>query len=141
MTAMTDLHPTTAPAGWFSRSAAWLDRKGKGAWIAAVVIGLIFFWPIGLAILAYMIWSKRMFNAFNSPRISWSHLGRSSMSSTGNSAFDAYKNDTLDRLEREQSEFEAFLKRLRDSKDKVEFDTFMNERAKGTSASKDNEAA
>jgi hypothetical protein len=56
------------------------------------------------------------------------------MSNTGNSAFDAYKNDTLARLEREQNDFEAFLERLRDSKDKTEFDAFMNERAKTASA-------
>lgn len=49
--------------------------------------------------------------------------------STGNSAFDAYKADTLRRLEQEQDKFEAFLERLRDAKDKAEFDQFMDERA------------
>ena len=39
----------------------WLDDRGKGAWIAAMVLGFIVFWPVGLALLAYMIWSKRMF--------------------------------------------------------------------------------
>ena len=56
---------------------------------------------------------------------------RSMMSrSTGNSAFDAYKADTLRRLEEEQGNFEAFLERLREAKDKAEFDQFMNDRAK-----------
>lgn len=50
--------------------------------------------------------------------------------STGNSAFDAYKADTLRRLEEEQHNFEAFLERLRDAKDKAEFDQFMEERAR-----------
>ena len=50
--------------------------------------------------------------------------------SSGNSAFDAYKADTLDRLAREQDEFEAFLKRLRDSKDKAEFDQYLEDRAR-----------
>ncbi len=50
--------------------------------------------------------------------------------STGNSAFDAYKADTLRRLEEEQGNFEAFLERLREAKDKAEFDQFMNDRAK-----------
>lgn len=49
--------------------------------------------------------------------------------STGNAAFDAYKADTLARLEEEQSNFEAFLARLREAKDKAEFDQFMAERA------------
>ena len=52
--------------------------------------------------------------------------------STGNSAFDAYKADTLRRLEQEQDKFEAFLERLRDAKDKAEFDQFMDERAAKT---------
>ena len=49
--------------------------------------------------------------------------------STGNAAFDAYKADTLARLEEEQTNFEAFLTRLREAKDKAEFDQFMDERA------------
>lgn len=48
---------------------------------------------------------------------------------TGNAAFDAYKADTLSRLEEEQNSFENFLERLRAAKDKSEFDTFMDERA------------
>ena len=50
--------------------------------------------------------------------------------STGNAAFDAYKSDTLRRLEEEQANFEAFLGRLREAKDQTEFDDFMNERAR-----------
>ena len=47
---------------------------------------------------------------------------------TGNSAFDADKADTLRRLEEEQNNFESFLERLRDAKDKAEFDQFMDDR-------------
>jgi len=120
-------YPVSRP-GWFARSEAWLDSKGKGAWIAVMVLGFIFFWPVGLAILAYMIWSKRMFNSCSRRK---SHRAVfSAMSTTGNSAFDAYKADTLDRLEREQREFESFLERLREAKDKAEFDQFMDERAR-----------
>lgn len=146
MTSMTDPVPTASYTGWFSRSEAWLDSKGKGAWIAVMVLGFVFFWPVGLALLFYMIWSKRMFNSSCRHRSgshgkSWGRHNRSSMSNTGNSAFDAYKTDTLARLEREQNDFEAFLTRLRESKDKVEFDAFMNERAKAASAPEDNEEA
>lgn len=49
---------------------------------------------------------------------------------SGNTAFDAYKADTLRRLEEEQDAFEAFLQRLRDAKDKAEFDQFMDEQTK-----------
>lgn len=112
---------------WPARSEAWLDARGKGAWIAAMVLGFIFFWPIGLALLCYMIWSKRMFNsscAVARPR-------KFGVKTTGNSAFDAYKEDTLRRLEDEQRAFESFLQRLRDAKDKSEFDAFMDDRAGG----------
>jgi Protein of unknown function (DUF2852) len=40
--------------------AAKLDERGRGAWIVAMILGFVLFWPIGLAILAYMIWSRRM---------------------------------------------------------------------------------
>jgi hypothetical protein len=62
------------------------------------------------------------------------------MTTTGNSAFDAYKADTLTRLEREQHEFESFLERLREAKDKAEFDQFMDERARAAAASRSDEA-
>ncbi|HEY8593711.1 MAG TPA: DUF2852 domain-containing protein [Devosiaceae bacterium] len=37
-----------------------LDEWGKGAWILVMIGGFVVFWPLGLAILAYMIWSRRM---------------------------------------------------------------------------------
>ena len=126
---------TTAPAtlphrtNWFARAEAWLDEKGKGAWIAAMVLGFILFWPIGLALLAYMIWSKRMFNG-SCASMRKSKMGRHAFKSSGNTAFDAYKTETLRRLEEEQDAFEAFLNRLREAKDKAEFDQFMEDRAK-----------
>ena len=119
--------PTAAPQpGWFSRAEAWLDSKGKGAWIGAMVLSFILFWPVGLALLFYMIWSKRIFA--HSCRQSWKgHTSMKAYRPSGNTAFDAYKADTLKRLEEEQERFEAFLERLRDAKDKAEFDQFMDE--------------
>ena len=128
---------TTPRPGFFARTENWLDERGKGAWIAAIVLGFIFVWPVGLALLAYMIWSKRMFSKSHScsPRRSHRHA---MMASSGNTAFDAYKADTLRRLEEEQNNFESFLERLRDAKDKAEFDQFMDDRANnGTEPSDD----
>lgn len=48
--------------------------------------------------------------------------------SSGNAAFDEYREETLRRLEEEQREFREFLERLRKAKDKAEFDQFMAER-------------
>jgi hypothetical protein len=129
-TLMTFATLDAAPAhrgNWLRRSELWLDERGKGAWIAAMVLGFIVFWPIGLALLAYMIWSKRMFNGSCAKRTRHAHTA---FRSSGNSAFDAYKSETLRRLQDEQDAFEQFLNRLRDAKDKAEFDQFMDERTK-----------
>ena len=37
-----------------------LDELGKPAWIAIMILGFIIWWPLGLAILAYILWSGRM---------------------------------------------------------------------------------
>ncbi|MFA5582269.1 MAG: DUF2852 domain-containing protein [Paracoccaceae bacterium] len=113
-------------ATWPSQAEAWLDAKGKAAWIVAMVLGFIVFWPIGLALLAYMIWA----NKFAGKACGRVKGPRHPFRSSGNSAFDAYKLDTLRRLEEEQQAFEAFLERLREAKDKAEFDQFLEDRAR-----------
>lgn len=123
-------------ATWPSQAENWLDQRGKGAWIAAMVLSFIFFWPLGLALLAYMIWGKKnMFNGCKR-RTERAHYG---FKSSGNSAFDAYKADTLRRLEDEQQAFEDFLRRLREAKDKSEFDQFLDDRAAKARETKDAE--
>ncbi len=129
--------------------ATKLDDIGTPAWIAVMVLGFIIWWPLGLATLAFILWSGRMgCHARGSAR--WEHKmqrmqermermkGRMEGSqwwghspSSGNAAFDEYKAETLRRLEEEQKEFRAFLDRLRMSKDRVEFDQFMSERRRG----------
>jgi hypothetical protein len=117
------------------RIEAWLDARGRKAWIAAMILGFMFVWPVGFALVAYITvtnrWSTKMFSSRNAmtghDRLWPSSTGRTS----GNAAFDAYKADTLKRLEDEQGAFEAFLQRLREAKDKSEFDAFMDDRAKG----------
>ncbi len=125
-------------ATWPSQAENWLDARGKGAWIAAMVLGFILFWPIGLALLAYMIWSKRMFNGSCAKRTNNHMMTRHRFKTSGNVAFDNYKAETLRRLEEEQDAFESFLQRLREAKDKAEFDQFMDERAKSAKADDDN---
>lgn len=124
--------------------AARLDEFGKPAWIILTILAFVWWWPLGLAILAFMIGSRRMG--------CWNHNGMSrwqnkmermqakmdkmrsggcdwwSSPSSGNRAFDDYRAETLKRLEEEQSEFKDFLQRLRFAKDRDEFDQFMAER-------------
>lgn len=117
-----------------------LDSYGKPAWIALTVLGFMAWWPAGLAILAYAIGSGRMgcgakrgFNRWREEggeamRGAFGNCWTRPMASSGNKAFDEYRQDTLRRLEEEQSEFKDFLERLRQAKDKAEFDQFMQGR-------------
>jgi len=126
---------------------AKIDELGKPAWIALVVLAFFVFFPLGLAILAFAIWSGRMGCGHwqhKMERMQWKMdrlrermtQGGSSgpggfwgqAPSSGNRAFDEYRSETLRRLEQEQREFREFLDRLRFAKDKTEFDQFMAER-------------
>ncbi|MCX5520960.1 DUF2852 domain-containing protein [Kaistia defluvii] len=120
--------------------------------IALMVLGFFVFWPLGLAMLAYIIWGNRLpefrRNAEgmrNDFKRSFSGCGWQSRretswgayrSESGNSAFDAYRAAELKRLDEERrkldeerAEFETFVQNLRRARDQEEFDRFAAERA------------
>ena len=118
---------------------AKIDELGKPAWIALTVLAFFVYWPLGLALLAYIWWSGRMGCWKRSDESRWhggaTHRGTGAGTwwqpqppSSGNRAFDEYRTETLRRLEEEQREFRDFLERLRLAKDKSEFDQFMADR-------------
>jgi hypothetical protein len=127
---------------------AKLDDFGRPAWIALMVASFIVWWPAGLAVLGFLLWSGRMghgwgcrsfdsrwqqrmaskWDRFGERRERWGRGGGSGFSSSGNRAFDEYRDETLKRLEEEQREFREFLERLRLAKDRSEFDQFMTDR-------------
>ncbi|MBC6406885.1 MAG: DUF2852 domain-containing protein [Rhodobacteraceae bacterium] len=127
-----------AVKGWFSRTEAWLDSKGRWAWIALMVLAFIVFWPLGLAVLAFMIWGGK-FSSRRCRQGARPHVRI--MESSGNAAFDAYRDQTIRRLEEEQTSFAEFLQRLRDAKDKAEFDAFMAERERKAAEAQDGASA
>jgi len=116
--------------------AARMDELGKPAWIALLVLTFVIAWPIGLALLAYLIWSGRMgcgshgrWYGRQEKMERWRENWRRGWGgSSGNAAFDEYRAETLKRLEEEEREFRDFLDRLRKAKDKAEFDQFMADR-------------
>ena len=120
--------------GW----VATVDQYGKAGWITLMVLGFILFWPIGLALLAYLIWSGRMGCKGKRSR-AWrdSHWRgpQYRAGSSGNAAFDEYRDETLRRLEDEQKEFSDFLDNLRKAKDKAEFEQFMTDRSRRAASS------
>lgn len=113
------------------RAESWLDQRGRFAWIVAMVLGFILFWPVGLAFLGYMVWQDKFSMGGGCSRKRRTNL----RSASGNAAFDAYRTETIRRLEDEQAAFEDFLKRLREARDKSEFDQFMEERARRSDTS------
>jgi hypothetical protein len=136
---------------------ARIDDFGRPAWIALMVIGFIVFWPIGLVILAYLLWSGRMMGCggdydrwreramarWERRRARWERRcgGAPRMRPTGNRAFDEYRSAALRRLEEEAEEFQAFLERLRFARDRAEFDEFMTERRNRAASAPDSGSA
>ena len=104
-------------------------------WIALVVLGFILFWPLGLITMVYLIWSRKMmccmgrWAPWKTNDVKRWNIPRGESKSTGNVAFDEYRETTLRRLEEERREFTQFLERLRRAKDQDEFDRFMSEQA------------
>ena len=123
---------------------SWLDEVGRPAWIALMILGFIWWWPAGLAVLFFLIATKRLRSMWCNAGGRWHNMeqrepwgvwnkgcgGRGSFRAkpSGNRAFDEYREETLRRLEEEQKEFQEYLERLRQARDKAEFDQFMNER-------------
>jgi Protein of unknown function (DUF2852) len=103
---------------------AKLDELGRPAWIFLMILGFMVWWPVGFMILA----CGRMGCGYLQDKLE--RLGRCDWSGyhSSNRAFDEYRAETLKRMEDEQREFRDFLARLRQAKDKAEFDQFMTER-------------
>ncbi len=127
-----------------SDMVAKMDDFGRPAWIAAMVAGFVVFWPVGLGILAFLIWSGRMgcsrhdeyrqqrwerkMSKWQDKMSAWSEAPQRGFRPSGNAAFDEYRTETLRRLEDEAKDFTSFLDRLRMAKDKAEFEQFMADR-------------
>lgn len=114
------------------------------ATIALMVLGFVVFWPLGLAMLAYILFGERLrdFKRTANERVDGAFAGfrRSSRRysptfATGNMAFDDWRKAELDRIEEQRrkldemrEEFDSYLRELRRAKDQEEFDRFMRER-------------
>ena len=120
------------------------------ATIALMVLGFVVFWPLGLAMLAYIIWGDRL-EGFKRDvnratdgvfagcrRASWK-----ANAATGNVAFDDWREKELERLAEERrkldemrDEFDEYARELRRAKDQQDFDRFMAGRNKSTAPAK-----
>jgi hypothetical protein len=117
------------------------------ATIALMVLGFVVFWPLGLAMLAYIIFGDRLKSfrkdaddavdgVFASCRSAFGRgKGPAFRRATGNVAFDDWRDAELSRLDEERrkldemrEEFDSYVRELRRAKDQEEFDRFMRER-------------
>lgn len=126
--------------------------------VLAMVLGFVIFWPVGLAVLAYILWGERFgWSTAGAERwinrqkqwASWCHGNQSrgfsswsQGSSSGNAAFDAYREEQLKRLDEERRkldeevhEFHEYLRNLHMARDREEFDRFMRDRQNRQSSS------
>ena len=131
----------------------------KPAWspltVTGTILGFMIYWPLGLAMIAYVVWGDRFMSESQELTGKLRSFGRRSgmtgqgvgggfggfqgtgFTRTGNVAFDDYREATLKRLEEERVQLEAqerefadFMKELRRARDKEEFDRFMQSRGK-----------
>ena len=126
-----------------STSVTATRTSSRGRWtalnIVLMILGFAIFWPLGLAMLAWILWGDEiaaMFEELKGHVRSFtertSGAGATPLANTGNAAFDEYRARELERLAEERrkledmrAEFEAFLTELRRVKDQEEFDRFM----------------
>ncbi len=114
--------------------------------IAMMIIGFMIFWPLGLAMLAYIIFGDRLdqfketVNETTDRASEMFSKGRHfahQHQRTGNVAFDDWREAELKRLHEERmkldnmrAEFDDYARELRRAKDEEEFNSFMAHRAK-----------
>ena len=116
------------------------------ATIALMVIGFMVFWPLGLAMLAYVIWGDRLDGfkrdvnrATDGVFAGCRKASFKAHARTGNVAFDDWREKELERLAQERrkldemlTEFDDYARELRRAKDQEEFDRFMAKRNRST---------
>ena len=123
-------------AAWPGRRAeAWLDDRGQGAWIAAMVLGFIFFWPVGPCPSGLHDLEQTHVRPRSAGRGGHAHhvprpcAPRTAFSTSGNTAFDAYKADTLAGWRTSRRRSRPSCSACARAKDKAEFDQYLAGRA------------
>lgn len=88
--------------------------------------------PLGVAALAYAFWRYRRHGGWSGAGANWGHCRRGGRAgwrgfSTGNSAFDDKRRETLEKLAEEEKAFAEFRRRERAARDKDIYDRFTAE--------------
>jgi hypothetical protein len=102
--------------------------------IAVSIVAMAMFGLIGVLLAVLFAWQWGRIPALGEHRAEPGAAPQAAESRdrpqpTGNASFDAYRDQTLRRLEAERAQFEGFLERLRRARDAEELDRFLEERA------------
>jgi hypothetical protein len=109
------------------------SQARKGRWtplgIVAVIAGFIFWWPLGLAAIAYILWGGNIDGLLDEgvQKVRDVFGARPAPSYTAPQPFDVYREATLSTLEAEQARRADHLRRLREAPDRAEFDRILAE--------------
>jgi len=115
-----------------ARIEAWLDDHGRGAWIAAIVLGFIAFWPLGLALLLWMLWRGKAGSRSGGCRSRSRKASTFNNAAFDNAAFAAHHEETLRRLDEDARAFEDHLRAQAAERDREAFEAFMRSRSRVT---------
>ena len=124
-----------------------LSRQLRPAWTPLnIAVMVLFFvvglWPLGLAAIVYMSYGREMGidlsnwgGAKTAGAKAMGSARRAASPKTGNAAFDAWREEEIERLNEERraldaakAEFEAYVTELRRARDQDEFEAFRRRR-------------
>jgi len=119
----------------------------RGWEITGIVLGFVFAWPLALA---YLVWKVAGYPVpagakdYMERTMGWTFAPARrafNRTSTGNFAFEEYRQRELQRMEEERRKldeesraFAEFVEELKRAKDREEFDAFMQKRRSGPAA-------
>ena len=107
------------------------SQTHKGRWtplgIFAVIAGFIVFWPLGLLAIGYILWGGSIDSLVDDAvkKLRDIFSAKPAPAAAAPVSFEDYRNDVLSRLEAEQSRRAEHLRRLREARDRAEFDRIL----------------
>ncbi len=124
-----------------ARTARW-----SGINIAAMVVGFVFFWPVGLVVLFWIMSGRQVQELPGAVREQWVHFfggGKTPVEVIDNRVFNEYQQTQYDRIREIKEEIKHRAQRFTDFRndaqrraDQEEFDRFMASNPTASKASR-----
>lgn len=124
---------------WSGKRASHREGRSVGNWsgtnIAAMVVGFVFFWPVGLVVLFWILSGRQVQDLPGAVRQQWRSFfgnGREPVVAVDNMVFNEYQQTQYDRIREIKEEIKGRAQRFSDFRmnakrraDQEEFDQFM----------------